>query len=345
MMRTPNWLFESGIATSQWEVLIFHSKTYSFVTADEYAVLESGEASSSTWHMGFLINPDTRRTLKEYPDITCPVTITLNGDAVPYYRNFPFQECSILTPFGIYVTSTEFEYIQHITDQRRVSALEDQAVVHKHELALARIDAEKNGDITNSNLFDDDDDDASEIVKEKKLPVKQCQHIQSPFSLASFTKWWKWFEEHHRTQFVTVEGCCTGTVPRQIEIQLSKLIAKHGDWRLWTANDFHDRVNAHFVPVADKSHLQTVTRALSVAKLDIGPHFDSQEPFTAFSAEVLQILELHREDHLSPEELKTVAYQIYNLIAVESKQLIQSTMKYDTYSFVNKQKSDNAYSY
>ena len=173
-----------------------------FVTSDEYAVLESGEASSSTWHMGFLINPDTRRTLQEYPDITCPVTITLNGDAVPYYRNFPFQECSILTPFGIYVTSTEFEYIQHITDQRRVSALEDQAVVHKHELALARIDAEKNGDITNSNLFDDDDDDASEIVKEKKLPVKQCQHIQSPFSLASFTKWWKWFHRWDKVGLV-----------------------------------------------------------------------------------------------------------------------------------------------
>ena len=115
-----------------------------------------------------------------------------------------------------------------------------------------------------------------------------------------------------------MEGCCTGTIARQIDIQLSKLVAKHGDWKLWTANDFHDRVNAHFVPVADKSHLQTVTRALSVAKLDIGPHFDSQEPFTAFSAEVLHILELHREDHLSPEELKTVAYQIYNLIAVES---------------------------
>ena len=29
MMRTPNWLFESGTATFQWEVPISHSKTYS----------------------------------------------------------------------------------------------------------------------------------------------------------------------------------------------------------------------------------------------------------------------------------------------------------------------------
>ena len=72
------------------------------------------------------------------------------------------------------------------------------------------------------------------------------------------------------------------------------------------------------MPVADKSHLQTVTRALSSTKLDIGPHFDSQEPFTTFNAEVLRILEDNRADSLSPEELRTVAYQVYNLIAIES---------------------------
>jgi hypothetical protein len=179
-----------------------------YVTADEYAVLEGGVASSSMWHMGFLINPDTRRRLKEYSDIACPINITLNGDVVPYYRNFPFLECSISTPFGIFVTPIELEYIQRVNDNRRLNELEDKAAVQQHELALAKIDAEKYGDITNASLFDEDDESESGDTpsKTKSLPVKQCQHIQSPFSLTTFIKWWKWYEEHHRTQHVTVKA-------------------------------------------------------------------------------------------------------------------------------------------
>ena len=92
----------------------------------------------------------------------------------------------------------------------------------------------------------------------------------------------------------------------------------HGDWRLWTPLQFFTRSMELFTLTAESSHLMTVKEALNVT-LDIGPTFVDQEPFDVWNQKVLQILKQSQADtKLDADELREVAYHIYNLIAVEA---------------------------
>jgi hypothetical protein len=68
-----------------------------FVTADEHAVLESGNPSNTAWIMGFMIDPHRSANIREkYRDLEYPVPVIMDGKPFRYYRNFPLQETCAL---------------------------------------------------------------------------------------------------------------------------------------------------------------------------------------------------------------------------------------------------------
>ena len=67
-----------------------------FVTADEHAVLESGNPSNTAWIMGFMIDPHLGANIREkYRDLEYPVPVIMDGKQFMYYRNFPIQETRV----------------------------------------------------------------------------------------------------------------------------------------------------------------------------------------------------------------------------------------------------------